>query len=575
MSLDFRTFQSAGQISSHIIPGAYSRIDSVKGAAGLASANNGVVMGQSTGGKPATLLQFNTIAEAVATLRGGPLMEAVRFAFDPGGGLSPQRIFAMRVNTATQGTLDLQASATTMITLTSLDYGLYVNQIKVTVAAGTTVGKKVTIEFQSDPAETFDDIQRQSFTIQNTGGASNLTIVNNSGTQTLTTTTTNPLSIDLNDYNTIGELAAYINAQTGYTCSAIAGQENASPLELDAVSSSDINTAPVTVESSMEAMIDRINAGSNRVSAAAANGANDRSVVDTVGPVFLTGATEGSYTGTEWTAALVQLEAEEVQFISTPDSDASVHASIKTHCEAMSAVTGRKERQFLVGAPYKTGTIATEMSSATSAAQTLNSKNGMYVFNGGTRRDVDGVVQQYGGSYAACMLMGQKVALAINEPLTFKELSFIELEWKLSDSNLENLLKNGVAAINYSPSGQPRLVRQFNTYQTNDLKFNEFSVVTEMYFASRDLRQSLENTFIGRPGTSVTGGVLKGAVEARLQIYEDLGIFVKNPADGFSWFNVQIVLNADQVFIDYDAYITLPVNFEFITNHFHELVATV
>ena len=71
MSLNYRTFQSAGQISSHIIPGAYSRIDSVKGAAGLASANNGVVMGQCTGGKPNTLLQFNTIAEAVATLRGG------------------------------------------------------------------------------------------------------------------------------------------------------------------------------------------------------------------------------------------------------------------------------------------------------------------------------------------------------------------------------------------------------------------------------------------------------------------------------------------------------------------------
>jgi hypothetical protein len=38
-------------------------------------------------------------------------------------------------------------------------------------------------------------------------------------------------------------------------------------------------------------------------------------------------------------------------------------------------------------------------------------------------------------------------------------------------------------------------------------------------------------------------------------------------------FNVQITLNADQVFVDYDAYVTLPVNFQFFTNHFHELVA--
>ena len=64
MSLDYRTFQSAGKISSHIIPGAYSRVDSIKGAGGLASSNNGVVMGQSTGGEPNVLYQFNTVAEA-------------------------------------------------------------------------------------------------------------------------------------------------------------------------------------------------------------------------------------------------------------------------------------------------------------------------------------------------------------------------------------------------------------------------------------------------------------------------------------------------------------------------------
>ena len=575
MSLDFRTFQSAGQISSHIIPGAYSRIDSVKGAAGLASANNGVVMGQSTGGEPTTLLQFNTIAEAVATLRSGPLMEAVRLAFNPGGGINPQRVFAMRVNNATQGTLNLTASSNNMILLTSRDYGVYVNQIKVTVEAGTNYGKKVTIEFQSDPAEVFDDIRRQSFTIQNTGGASSMTIVNNSSAQTLTTTTTNPLSIDLNDYNTVGELAAFINSQTGYTCSVIAGQENASPLQLDGVSSQDINTSAYTAESSMQAMIDVIEANSARVSAAANNGANDRSVVDNLAATFLTGGTEGSYTSTEWTAALTALEGEDIQFISTPDSDSSVHASIKTHCEIMSSVTGRKERQFLVGAAYKTSVRATEISTAISAAIALNSKNGMYVFNGGTQRDVNGTIQNFGGSYAACMLMGAKMALAINQPLTFKQLNFIELEWKLTESELENLLKNGVASVNYNSQGLPHLVRQFNTYQTNDLKFNEFSVVTEMYFASRDLRQNLEAQFVGQPGTAVSAGTLRGAVEARLAVYQDLGIFIKNPEDGLSWWNVQISLNSDQVFIDYDAYITLPVNFQFITNHFHELVASV
>lgn len=575
MSLNYRTFQSAGQISSHIIPGGYSRIDSVKGAAGLASANNGVVMGQCTGGEPTTLLQFNTIAEAVSTLRSGPLMEAVRLAFNPGGGLNPQRVFAVRVNPATQSSVSLvDGDSDDMILIQSRGYGLYTNQLQFTLEAGTNYGKKATVEYQATTPEVFDDIRRQSFTIEYTGGVCTMTIVNNSGAQTLTTSA-GGLSITLGDYNTVGELAAYINAQTDFTCTAIAGQENASPLELDAVSAQDINTAAYTAESTFQAIIDTINAGSARVSAEAANAANDRVIPENLATTFLTGAIEGTYDATAWSNALTMLEAEDVQFISTPDHDAAVHASIKTHCETMSAVTGRKERQFLVGAPYKTGVMNTEITNAISAAQTLNSKNGMYVFNGGTQRDVNGTVQNYGGAYAACMLMGAKCALAINQPLTFKELNLIDLEWKLSDSNLENLLKNGVATVNYNSNGRPHLVRQFNTYQTNDLKYNEFSVVTEMFFASRDLRQSLETQFIGKPGTSVTGGVLKGAVEARLAVYEDLGIFIKDPATGVAWWNVQIVLNADQVFVDYDAYVTLPVNFQFITNHFHELVAEV
>lgn len=576
MSLNFRTFQSAGKISTHIIPGAYSRIDSVKGAAGLASANNGVVMGQSTGGQPTTLLQFNTIAEAVGALKSGPLMEAVRLAFNPGGGLNPQRVFAVRVNPATQATLDVDDGANDVIRFTSRDWGLRNNQVQVSIETGTAGAptKKVSTRFQSETDEVYDSIDRQSFVIENTGGASSMTITITAATQELTTITTNPLTIDLNNYPTLGELASFINDQTGYTCTVVAGQENASSLELDGVTAQDINTAAYTARSIMQAIIDTITAQSARVIASDISGANNRAIPANLAFTYLTGAVEGTYDATAWTNSLVMLEAEDIQFIATPDGSAAYHAQIKSHCETMSAVTGRKERQFLVGGEVGTGTKATDTAAAISAAQTLNSFNGLYAFNGGTQRDVNGVIQSYGAGYAACMMMGQKVSLAINQPLTFKELNFIELEYKLTDSDLENLLKNGVAAINYAPNGQPRTVRQFNTYQSNDLKYNEFSVVTEMFFASRDLRIYLEDLFIGQPGTAITGGVLRGAVEGRLAEYTNLGIFITNPEEQRAWWNVVISINGDAVYIDYDAYITLPVNFEFITNHFHELVAS-
>lgn len=569
------TFQSAGQISQHIIPGAYSRIDSVKGVAGLASANNGVIMGQCTGGQPTTLLQFNTIAEAVSTLRSGDLMEAVKLAFNPGNDLNPQRLYAVRVNPATQASTNFEdGSSNDMIKVESRDWGLWTNQIRVTLATGTNYGKKVTVAYQSQPSETFDDIRRQSFTIENTGGASNMTIVNNSSTNTLTTTTTNPLSITLTDYPTVGELAAYINGQTGYTCTAIAGQENASTIELDSVSAQDINTSAYTAQSTMEAIIDTINAGSAWVDATAVNATNNRVIPENLAETYLTTGAEGTYDTTAWTNSLTMLEAEDIQFISTPDSTASYHAQIKTHCESMSAVTGKKERQFVVGAPWGTGTVATDISNAVSASSTLNSKYGMYVFNGGTQFNNAGVVTNFAASFVACMLMGMKTAAALNVPLTFKTLNLLSLEHRLSDSQLETLLEGSVAPNAYNASGIAHHVRQLNTYQTNDLKWNEFSMATEMLFASRDLRTYLEGLYIGQPGTVVTSGAFRGSIENRLATYEELGIFVRDPTTNESWWNVQVTISGDQVTVDYDAYITAPINFTFVTNHFHELVAT-
>lgn len=565
MALSKRTFQSAGQISQHLIPGAYSRIDSVKGIGGLVSANNLVIMGQSTGGKPATLLQFNGIAEAANALRGGPLMEAVRLAFNPGNDLVPQRIYAVRVNDATQSTYTMQdGSANDMIKVDSRDYGLSRNQVTLTLETGTNFGKKITVKYKTDQ-EVFDDVRRQSFTVQYTDGAATMTITNNSGTQELTTSV--GLSVDLNNFPTVGDLVAYINNQADYTASVVAGQEGASSLELDSVSSQDINSSAYTAESTMQAIIDVLNNESGYVEASAVNAANDRAIPENFTETYMTGGSEGDYTSTEWSDALTMLEGEDIQFVSTPDDDAAVHAAIATHCATMSSVTGRKERQFIVG-----GAWGDSVDTAISNSQTLNSKSGMFVFNGFTQRDANGVVQNYSAGYAACLLAGMAAAQALNETQTFKTLNVISLEDKLTNSELEQLIKNGVCPLNYNSQRLPHVVRAVNTYQTDDIKWNEFSSVKEMYFISRDLRAYLEDRFVGRPGTKFYGGVMKGAVETKLAQYTDLGLFTQD-ANGTAWWNVQLSIAGDTVTVDYDAYITLPINFIFITNHFHEIVS--
>lgn len=565
MGVAKRTFQSAGQISQHLIPGAYSRIDSVKGAVGLVSVNNGVLMGQCTGGEPTTLLQFNNLSDAVRTLKSGALMEAMRLAFNPGPGYVPQKLYAMRVNSAVQGHGHLLNGANPMVKLLSRDYGLDMNQINFKIEAGTTAGKKLTLTYKGY-SEVHNNIQRQSFSIAYSGGACTMTITNNTTPTHTLTTSAGGLSISLADYPTIGALVAYINTVTNFTAAVIAGQSDASSLLLDNVTALDISTSK-TVESTLQAIIDEVNDYSGICTAEDESGTTGRLVPALPATAtYFTGGSEGSYTGTEWTNALTALEAEDVQFVSTPDSSASVHAAIKTHCETMSAVAGRKERQFLVG-----GAWGDSVATATAAAAVLNSYCGLYAYNGITQRDVNGVIQNYSASYVACMLLGMACTVAINMPLTFKMLSAISLESKLKDSDLETLIAGGVCPTNYNSSGVAHCVRQVTSYQADDLKYNEFSVVKEMFFVSRDLRNYLEGLFVGQPGTLVDG-VIKGAVENRLTMYLELGVFVTGDEGAF-W-NVSLSLVGDQLIVDYDAYITCPINFIFITNHFHEVVST-
>ena len=562
MAIGKRTFQSAGQISQHLIPGAYSRIDSIKGTSGLVPANNGVLMGQCEGGQPNTLLQFNSVSEAVNTLKKGPLMEAVRQAFNPGNDLTPQRLFAMRVNSAVAATLNLKnVGSQNLVLITSRDWGLAQNQINLKMEAGTT-GKKITINYKT-AQEIFDNIIRNSIVI--THATATVTIVNNSAAHTLTLSV-GPVAIDLATYRTIGDLAAYINNQAGYTAAVVAGQENADTWELDSVSAISL-TGGYTAQSTMEAIIDTLTNQSLYVKAAANNGANNREIPQNIALTYLTSGTEGAYTSTEWTNALIALEAESIQFISTPDNSGTVHAAIKAHCMAMNAVTGRKERQFLVG-----GVWGTVVATAKSNAIALNEKSGLYVFNGYTQYDNNLVIQNFDAAYMACLLLGMKVAGAINLPLTAKQVNVISLEDKLTDSELEQLIENGVCPINYNASGLPEVIRQVNTYQVDDLKFNEFSMVTEMFYISRDLRAYVESLYKGKAGNTINIGVVKGAVEVKLTQYTDLGLLTRDK-EGISYWAVQISIVGDSIYVDYDANITAPINFQFVTQHFHELVS--
>ncbi|MCH9837361.1 hypothetical protein K0U83_16985 [bacterium] len=163
------------------IPQAATKID----ASALASVSPSAVgivalVGTAEGGKPLTVDEtfsdHSNPASVIDTYRSGDLRTAGQLAFNPSaddavpGGA--QKVVAVKVNPATQSTATLpDAAGVDSVDLTSSDYGQFTEQINISVAAGTTAGKKLSIVFE-DTTEVIDNVGGTSiFTALYTPGA--------------------------------------------------------------------------------------------------------------------------------------------------------------------------------------------------------------------------------------------------------------------------------------------------------------------------------------------------------------------------------------------------------------------
>jgi hypothetical protein len=123
---------------SAVQPGAYSAVDASALQGGdQPTAPFLVIVGAAFGGQPNVLQRFRDPQALKNRLRSGAGYDCARFAMSAGA--NPIG-FIRAGSTISQAVLVLQnAGATTVVTLTSLDYGAWTNNIKVTVAANNSI----------------------------------------------------------------------------------------------------------------------------------------------------------------------------------------------------------------------------------------------------------------------------------------------------------------------------------------------------------------------------------------------------------------------------------------------------
>lgn len=127
----------------------------------LGSANVIMAFGSCAGGEPKKVLSFNSPQDAIAVLRSGELLDAIKrmwAASDELPGASTIKV--VRIDPALKSSLALvEGTPVTALTLTSKDWGAHTTGITVAVAAGTTSGKKITIIKTADGiTEVFDNL---------------------------------------------------------------------------------------------------------------------------------------------------------------------------------------------------------------------------------------------------------------------------------------------------------------------------------------------------------------------------------------------------------------------------------
>jgi len=151
------------------VPGSYSEVDA-SGLEQVGLGANGIVavLGTGVGGKPASEMSVPndfiriTKPEAANQLfRSGDLREVAPILFapakDPDILAGAQEIVAMKVNPATQAEASFSNAQGVAMTVESLDYGAFTDQINITIADGTNQGKLLTITFE-DVIESVDDL---------------------------------------------------------------------------------------------------------------------------------------------------------------------------------------------------------------------------------------------------------------------------------------------------------------------------------------------------------------------------------------------------------------------------------
>jgi hypothetical protein len=383
--------------------------------------------------------------------------------------------------------------------------------------------------------------------------------------------------LTLSNFPTIASLVGYLNAfqNTGGTnvySAVLVGDGTFATNQLDKIVSGDaVDVKTVyTVKAIFQAVLDWVNNSSQYLLAViTATGTPVRRLpVVMSGVSYLTGGSEGSVANSDWQNALDLVAAlTDASFVGVMSTSAAVHAMLSAHLTTKSSITGKNERQGIVGG------VATD-SDATKLANMAAINNALvgYCVDEVKRYDRNGVLQTWDGMYGAAMLLGMFAGNGITFAATNKMINCLGVKTKRSTTNIDAMIKAGGMAIQPSESGGIRVVRSVTTYQGSNKIMNEFSAMRTALYITKDHRVYVQS-LVGEPGDGTVLESIRTKATTRLEYYVDQKWLVVDPAFGNAYRNIQYSVVADVIRMEYEGTLCLPINFILVTHNFTVLGA--
>lgn len=395
------------------------------------------------------------------------------------------------------------------------------------------------------------------------------------------------LSITLGDFDTLQDLATYIDAQTGYSCSVPVSSNASLPTSvLDRVSAVGICAStsglkPGQIKADSYEVQNWFDRNSTLVSMVRNTTNGYRGFPDVLAQTFLAGGTLGASTTANFNSGFVAFESKRVNTIiplvsqdasddlaedptyTDPSSSydvESIHVIARNHCRLMSNTQNRSERNCYLGyrgtfqqCKDESNNIASEFASMAIQDAQVISGNGELAY--------------FQPHITACLAASLQAGSEIGEPITYKFVAANGIRFRKKQGivatgsenfNSENLgdknqaIDEGLLIFEAPSSGGIRVVVGNTTYQRDaNFVFNRISVLESAHYVAYNLRQQLESIYIGTKAKTGTAESIRNSVIAIMKQFLDADIIVGDDTNsGLGWKNLSVVLNGNTATID-------------------------